>query len=778
MRYGRLIRPSWSGFTTLTSLVAASLSLTLTSLAGAGSAFAQTPEHEADSPTAETFRPNVRPTLQISRSPGPIELDGVLDDPGWVGAAKAGNFAEHWPKENAEPPVQSEVWVTYDDKHLYLGFIAYDDPTTLRASLRDRDEMWGDDYFGILLDTYGDAAWAYFLFANPLGVQGDSRFSSNGGEDDGFDIIYFTEATITDQGYQIEMAIPFRSLRFPNREVQSWRATFWRTRPRASRAQHTWAALDRDDPCFLCQFGTLTGITGVKPGGALELLPAVIASQAGQLRDSDDPRSGLDNESVDGELALTVRYPFASGLTAEGTFNPDFSQVESDVAQIDVNTTFALFFPERRPFFLEGSDLFDTYFSILYTRQINDPLVAGKFIGRLGRASFAYLGAVDENSPLILPFEERSFVGQAGTSVTNIARFQQTFLRQSYIGAIITDRRLQHSRGSGTTAGIDGRLRFLDNFSLEYQVLASHTQEPDDSGLTEDINDLTFDRGKHTAAFDGESYWGHAMYASLERDARFWSFDFDYWASSPTFRADNGFEFRNDFRRVSMWQGFFFYMDTKLLDRILPNIYAQQSWNFDGVRKNQFVAPSLEFSLKGDSYIDLEYQWERERFAGVDLTGLRRWFLFARTNITDSFRPGFWISHGRRVARNEDPPVKGRGTSAEAWVTVKPLTRLVIEPALQYSQLSDLDGNELFDGFILRARTTLQFSRELFLRLVVQHNSFSESLNIEPLLTYKINPFTLFYIGSTHGFRNYDDPDEFTQTSRQFFAKFQYLFRG
>ncbi len=219
-------------------------------------------------------------------------------------------------------------------------------------------------------------------------------------------------------------------------------------------------------------------------------------------------------------------------------------------------------------------------------------------------------------------------------------------------------------------------------------------------------------------------------------------------------------------------------MDTKLLDRILPNIYAQQSWNFDGVRKNQFVAPSLEFSLKGDSYIDLEYQWERERFAGVDFTGLRRWFLFARTNITDSFRPGFWISHGRRVARNEDPPVKGRGTSAEAWVTVKPLTRLVIEPALQYSQLSDLDGNELFDGFILRARTTLQFSRELFLRLVVQHNSFSESLNIEPLLTYKINPFTLFYIGSTHGFRNYDDPDEFTQTSRQFFAKFQYLFRG
>ncbi len=738
----------------------------------------QTNDHQTEESGEAEFRPNEKPTLVIRRASGPIALDGELDDAGWVGAARATNFSEHWPRERARPPVESEVWVTYDQDNFYLAFIAYDDPSTIRASLRDRDEMWSDDYFGILLDTYGDASWAYFLFANPLGVQGDSRFSTNGGEDDGFDIIFYSEAQITDQGYQIEMAIPFKSLRFPNRQTHSWRATFWRTRPRASRAQHTWAAMNRDDPCFLCQFGTLTGISDVKPGGALELLPAVIANQTGQLRDPDAPTSGLRNSSLGGELALSVRYPFSSGLTAEATLNPDFSQVESDVAQIDVNTTFALFFPERRPFFLEGSDLFDSYFNVLYTRQINDPQVAGKFIGRLGRASFAYLGAVDENSPLILPFEEQSFVGQAGTSISNIARVRQTFLRQSYVGAIVTDRRMQHSGGSGTAAGIDGRLRFLEKYSFEFQALASHTQEPDNPSLTEDVNGLTFDRGKHTAAFDGESFWGHGMYASLERDARFWSFDFDYWASSPTFRADNGFEFRNDFRRVSMWQGLFLYMDTNLLDRILPNIYTQRSWNFDGVRKNDFIAPSLEFSLKGDSYIDIEYQWERERFADIDFTGLRRLFLFARTNIIDAIRPGFWVSHGRRIARFTDPPVKGDGTNAEAWVTLKPLTRLVIEPALQYSQLSDVAGGELFEGFILRTRTAFQFNRELFLRLVVQYDNFSEGVTIEPLLTYKINPFTLFYVGSTHGFQDYDNPDDFAQTSRQFFAKFQYLFRG
>ncbi len=745
---------------------------------GPTSLLAQTPGHQTEERSEEEFHPNENPTLVINRAAGPIVLDGELDDLGWVGAARAENFSENWPREKARPAVGSEVWVTYDADHLYLALIAFDDPGSIRASLRDRDQMWSDDYFGILLDTYGDASWAYFLFANPLGVQGDSRFSSNGGEDDGFDIVFFAEARITEEGYQIEMAIPFKSLRFPNRKTQSWRATFWRTRPRASRAQHTWAAMDRDDPCFLCQFGTLTGITDVKPGGALELLPAVIASQTGQLRDPNDPTSGLRNSGLDGEVALSVRYPFSSGLTAEATLNPDFSQVESDVAQIDVNTTFALFFPERRPFFLEGSDLFDTYFNVLYTRQINDPQVAGKFIGRLGRASFAYLGAVDENSPLILPFEEQSFVGQAGTSITNVARVRQTFLRQSYVGAIATDRRLQHSGGSGSTAGVDGRLRFLEKYSFEFQALASHTQEPNDPRLTEGVNGLTFDRGKHTAAFDGESFWGHAAYASLERSARVWSFDFDYWASSPTFRADNGFEFRNDFQRVSMWQGLFFYMDTKLLDRILPNIYTQRSWNFDGVRKNDFIAPSLEFSLKGDSYIDIEYQWERERFGGIEFTDLRSVFIFARTNALEFIRPGIWVSHGWQVARFTDPPVRGQGTNAEGWLTLKPQTRLVIEPSLQYSQLSDPAGNELFEGFILRTRTAFQFNRELFLRLIVQYNNFSEGLSIEPLLTYKINPFTLFYIGSTHGFQDYDNPDDFAQQSRQFFAKFQYLFRG
>jgi len=270
----------------------------LAALGGPGSLLAQTPD--ADAPSAQTqapadadgWSPQDHPTLEIRRAPGAIEIDGVLDDAGWVDAARATGFAENYPDIRARPPVESEVLVTYDDRNLYLGFIAYDDPATLRTRISDRDQIWSDDYFGILLDTYGDASWAYYLFANPSGVQGDSRFAESAGEDDGFDIIYETESTITDDGYVVEMAVPFESLRFPDRPEQVWRATFWRTRPRDSRDQYTWAATTRGEQCFPCQWGTLTGIRGVRSGGALELFPAVTASTSGGLEDLEDRPAG------------------------------------------------------------------------------------------------------------------------------------------------------------------------------------------------------------------------------------------------------------------------------------------------------------------------------------------------------------------------------------------------------------------------------------------------------------------------------------------------------
>ena len=397
----------------------------------------------------EGFRPQPLPSATTSRLTGTITLDGNLGLEEWKDATRISGFSETFPGDQTEPPIQSEAYVTYDDEHFYVAFRIKDDPDQIRYSLRDRDQIWQDDYAGVLLDTYGDGGWAYFIAANPLGIQGDTRISGSGGEDVSYDLIYKSKGKVTNDGYTIEMMIPFRSLRFPDKSDQQWRINFWITHPRDSRRTYSWAAIDRDKPCWICQWGSLSGINDVESSGNLEVLPALVSSQAGQLADSDDPGSNFDNGDVETDLSLNIKYGFSSNLTADLAINPDFSQVEADAARIDVNSTFALFFPERRPFFQEGSDLFGTNVRTFYTRTINNPQGAARLTGRWGRTSIAYIGARDRDTPVIIPFEEQSEFIQAGKSVSNILRVKRTLLENSHVGLMATDRRLDDG-GSNT----------------------------------------------------------------------------------------------------------------------------------------------------------------------------------------------------------------------------------------------------------------------------------------------------------------------------------------
>ncbi|NNE09977.1 MAG: carbohydrate binding family 9 domain-containing protein, partial [Gemmatimonadetes bacterium] len=390
----------------------------------------------------EPFKANFEPTLVITRTNGPIQIDGDLDDAGWKNAAIADHFVETSPGDLTKPPVRSEAWVTYDQQNLYVALIAYDDPGEVRVSLRDRDNIYRDDYFGIMLDTYGESSWGYELFVNPLGIQGDLRMEGTGGEDGSFDIIWESIGRVTETGYQVEIAIPFASLRFPNREEHTWRINFWRDRQRDNRNRYSWAAISRDNPCLMCQFGYLTGIEGVQTGKNLDVIASVIGTQVGELDDRDDPRSNFSNDDPKGEASLNMRYALTSNSSAELAINPDFSQVESDAGQIDVNRTYALFFEERRPFFQEGSDLFNTWISAVYTRSINNPDVAGKLLGEFGNTSVVYLFGHDDASPLIIPFEERSELLLLDESYTNIVRMRTNLREESAVGLLVTDRRV------------------------------------------------------------------------------------------------------------------------------------------------------------------------------------------------------------------------------------------------------------------------------------------------------------------------------------------------
>ena len=481
-----------------------------------------------------------------------------------------------------------------------------------------------------------------------------------------------------------------------------------------------------------------------------------------------------------------MRYSFPVGLTTDLALNPDFSQIESDAAQIDVNSTFALFFPERRPLFQEGADVFATPIDQVYTRSINDPQVVGKAIGRMDRTTVGYIGGVDETSPILIPLEERSYVTQTRKSVSNIVRAQQSFLEDSYAGVLFTDRRFVDHSGSNTSLGVDGQMRFLDKYRFEWQVVGSHSQEPDDPTLTEGVNDLKFDNGRYTVAYDGESFFGNAMYASVERNARTWSWDVDYWQFSPTFRVDNGFETRNDLRRVSMYQGLSFWPGASWIDRVGPGVFGQMAWNWSGQKKSDYVQLWLNAQLTGQTSLEPAFQIENERFGGIDFTGLTNLRLFANSNFSEPVQLGFFVAHGDRIARNLETPELGTGTDAEVFGTFNLFGRFLLQPSVQYSDLYTQDDNtEVFKGFVFRTRASLQFSRELFVRLILQWDDFSGQLSFEPLLTYRLNPFTVFYIGATSGYSDFGRRDDLdlpaeaglAQTSRQFFLKFQYLLR-
>ncbi|NIP44715.1 MAG: carbohydrate binding family 9 domain-containing protein, partial [candidate division Zixibacteria bacterium] len=697
------------------------------------------------------------PEIEIPRASGEIKIDGNLDDPGWKSAAYIDRFHEHFPGDQTEPPVDTRVYVTYNDDYFYVAFVCEDDPSTIRATFGERDNVGWDDNVIIAIDTYGDAAWAYELGANVYGIQQDALWSRGGGEDGSFDVIYDSEGKLTGSGYQVEFAIPFSSLRFPAREVQTWKVDFWRNHPRELRRQSSWAAYSRDESCWPCQWGTIKGIEGVSPGRGLELLPSIVASQSGTLSDINNPGSDFVNDDISGEMSLGAKYSITSSLTAEATYNPDFSQIESDVTQIDVNTTFALFYPERRPFFQEGSDLFQTWFTPVYTRSINDPIFAGKMIGRINRTSLAYLTAYDEHSPIIIPFEEASAFLSNGKSVSNIFRARQTFGEESHLGATITDRRYNNG-GSGSLLSSDILLKLDKNYQIELQFLATHTEEPEDTSITDGINQVTFDNGAKTAAFDGESFWGHGVYASFERAARVWWFDLDYAEKSPTFRADNGFETSNNSRQVELNTGLDIYPKSKIIANIFPSISVARKWNFARERKDEWFVGSVGMQLPGQTYLDLSYLGSWEKFREVEFPGIKAFLFTLETKFSGYLFMGTSGSIGRRIARNVEPlPVMGDEKNLSVWATIKPTNRLTVNPRIEYVK-SDSTGTRgnIFEGYAMRTRFDYQFTREFSLRFITQYNDFNKTWEFDPLLTYRLNSFTVFYLGSTHDVHDYD----------------------
>ncbi len=727
-----------------------------------------------------SYTPVYHPELRVSRAAGAIRIDGDLSDPGWRGAAKASNFAEHTPGDQTKPAVDTDAYIAYDDEHIYVAFMCYDDPKDIRATFCERDKVFSDDLVFFCLDPYGEATYAYEIAVNPYGIPGDLLFSLTSGEDATYDMIYHTASRIVENGWIAEMAIPFSSLRFPDRPEQTWRVDFWRNRPRESQYQYSWAAYDRNVDCWPCQWGTVTGITGIKPGKGLELLPAIVAHQAGSLGDD----GSLDNGPVKGDVSLGVTYDISSELSAEATVNPDFSQVEADAAQIDVNSTFALFYAEKRPFFQEGSDLFNTtFYSAVYTRSINDPIFAGKTTLRDGPNSLAFLSARDEHSVIILPFEEGSAFVENGKSYSNVLRYKRDLGKSSYLGLVATDRRFDGG-GSGSLAGVDGQIRLSESNSVKLQALASHTQEVDNLALVPDsaFNATTFAENGYTAGLDGEAFWGHALFAGFARNTSNYSLGADYSERSPTFRADNGFEPQNNQRMGALFASYMKRFDkSPTLEYIAFNAQAARKWNFDGVQKDEWIMPSLEVQSRlASTGMHFNYLASNELFRGIQFNGIWGAHACFNTRPWDALRLSGNVNYGHRIARYD--LVMGKQLDYCLTTTLKPIDRLVIAASWSHIESDDLEtGEQLFSQSILWSRLSLQLSRELSIRLVSQYNDRWNTWEVDPLVTYRVNSLTMFYVGSTHNYMDFDMAEDgregWNLTDRQFFLKVQYLFQ-
>ena len=726
------------------------------------------------------FTPQFQPTLKISRANSPIEINGELDDPAWKTASKAANFAERSPGDNVAPEVATEAYVTYDAANLYIAFVCHDDPSTLRATMSQRDQFSGDDAVIVLIDTYGKATQAYEFWSNPYGVQKDCQWSSIIGEDYGYDLIWKSAAQITDSGYQVEMAIPFGAIRFPDRDVQNWKFDLWRIRPRGSYYQYSWSANNRSDQCWVCQWGTVEGIRSVHPGRGVEVMPTWVASQSSRLADLRDPDSPFKNGDPKGEPSLTAKYSLSSDATVEAALNPDFSQIEADARQIDVNTTIALFYPERRPFFQEGSDIFQTLFNSFYTRTVNDPEYAAKFTARKSDMHIGVISALDDNSPYVIPLTEGTIIVNTGKSLVNVARATHNLGANSQIGAIITDRRYDGG-GYGTIMALDGDIRLSQNYRIDGQFLYSLTGEPGELGPTDWLQGTTFNDGKHTLAFDGEEYQGAAFISRFRRNGRHWNFFVDYNQVAPDYRTQTGYDPWVDYRSASAYTGYTFYIQSGLFERITPQLYTDGRWRFDGDQWwNNFQA-SVSARLRfAQTQINTNYHVGNENWSGVSFDNLQSVFVSVDSRPLSQMGFGFNIRRGQGVAFATLD--KGNEISVGGYLDLKPIDRIRIEPNISYARSTHVDTDaELYKQTVTRTRLRYQASRALSLRLVVQYDDYRRAWNIDPLFTYRISPFSVAYIGSTYDYQDFsvntNEPSRWDLQSRQFFMKLQYLFQ-
>ena len=756
-------------------------------------------------PAPDTAKIPLSRIPRVHRAP---KLEDFLENQPREAELTVTDFRQNSPGDGTPATEPTTAYLSYDDKNLYVVFACQDESGAVRAHLSRREGSDQDDGVGVLLDTFRDFHRAYFFFSNPLGVQTDAIYTEGQGYDLSFDTLWGNAGRVTKNGYVVFFAIPFKSLRFSHGPEQTWGVALYRTILRKSEYDY-WPYVTQRVEGMTQQFAPVGGIENVSPGRNIQLIPYGLLASDHFLIQPGGGAPPMFLDKFEHRAGLDAKFVVKDSLSFDFTLNPDFSQVESDDPQVTVNQRFAVFFPEKRPFFIENAAFFATPIDLFFSRQITQPQFGSRMTGKLGKWTLGAL-AIDDRQP-----------GQGFTSgpydtraVDGVVRVTREFGNQSYIGGFFSSRDFADT--SNRVASIDARLKFSKNWVADVQGVHSWTRQNARAGQ----NCLSFQQ--NAQGFGSQQ--GNALWADASYSGRHFVFTTNYNDFSPNFCTELGFVNRIDIRQNNAFAAYFWRPNTGKVIDFGPTVSETVDWNHNGVLQDWGAGLGFQVDLRKQTTISINRGEAYERLGNFE-------FRKHSTSLFLATQPYKWISLSARYARGTGenffpppgvPPFLGNVQRVNFGFTLRPSSRLRLDETLIYYRLGTRDGSvpppfspghSIFNNYLNRTKFNYQFTKELSLRLILDYNATiantqlfdlqrslggSDDLNgpfaptkqftTDVLLTYLLHPGTAVYLGYNNGYSDLNlragAPVPITvqgapnnSTSRLFFVKVSYLLR-
>jgi hypothetical protein len=755
------------------ALAAFAASLAATALGAQTPAAAPAP---AAAPPAAPALPDPRIFTATSAESG-MKVDARLDEAAWESATPIDIPYEYFPGDNTPAPVRTDCRITYDASALYLGCTAFDDePGRIRANLSDRDAALQDDHITLIVDPFNDQRRAFQFRVNPMGVQMDATYSElQKAEDFSWDAIWGSAGRLTAEGYVVEMAIPFSSLRFPAASsVQTWGLIVQRSYPRSVIHRLRSHPTNRNEACLLCQSDKLTGLQGIRPRRDVELTPT-LTTRRSDLR-TDFPDGDLESGDVNPEFGLSGRWGITPNVTLNATYNPDFSQVEADVAQLEVNERFALQYPEKRPFFLEGADFFQTPTRVVFTRSVIEPVAGAKISGKQGDNAFGAFFTRDRSNALLFPSNQATGSALLAEDVnTAVLRYRRDVGGRGAVGLVYTGR--QGDEYQNHVGGMDGFFQLSPTKYLRVQLTRSQTEYPDTVSTA--------------FAQPSEGFGGNNIYAQLTHASRNWFASLDLQDVSKDYRADAGFITRNDIRGGTLQvQRTLWGRPDLWYRRISLFGFAERLENHDGRMTDLGFAFVPSYDGPMQSFVQMGFGYNKKFFRGktYEMLDVRPTFQIRPTQR-------FTFSLQGRIGEDIDVTNNRKANIFQIApgldVRLGRRLSLGLSHTLRRLDTQDEDpaggGERILNVGLSQARALYHFNVRTFVRAIVQYQDvdFTPTLYVVPvpaeqrtlfaqlMFAYKVNPQTVVFAGYTDDRVGIETID-LTPTGRTFFLKLGY----